>query len=812
MLKKTLVACLLLITPLFSFQIDHSGIDNVVLNQPIILDVELLGAAIASIDSVEVFYKGDNDTSFSKSTMLYIPENRYQASLTPILNNATQFLYYFVVNLSDNTRKTLPMYQPDVTPFVVKLSKSTNEPSLLLINPEPNSKIKDGSPVVFIAYEDPTEILDVTTVKIKLDGRNVAKDAQIFSNFLTFVPSRVLKVGKHTIEFEVMDKNKKKYAINTGFTYEPKKPTLIDYKGKLTGYYETYSTDKSSSSNSKEPFKYYSRFNTTLKAGFLNAYISDYKTSEENPTSQPLNKTMIRLHDDFGLIKLSLHDSTPVLTPYTLNGINVNGTTLKTGIPGLLDVVYVNGQTMKNIEGDSTTWDSVASEDVTAVDGTYKQTVKAYQVGLKLFGLKSAFTAAYINDDLTTLLTSNVGATTPKENLLFSLYNQINFTSRMYVKSEVAASIYYADASQAIISTMSITSDATVTTIDIDEIMDGIPVLTTILSPLGITRIPIRQDILTGYGAAGNVEMGMPIIFNNIYLKAFGNISMPNFYSLGNTSVKVDDISWGTSLRMGFFKNMLSLSGGYKDSRDGFDDFVLSFTSENATVDESTSFTKEYRGMSNLNVLGLFNFGANYNLSRKNNGYAVTSDSLIQNETETFLYTITNLKVEYEKFKGQLNVNYNTIKYDDTVSTANNFDQNSIGLAIDTQLKPVKLKFNFSTSIKENKGVTPSNTLYNTYGARLDYEYIPKKVNAYASISLQNGLNNGDDEDSVIDDTKTTLLLGSVVSFPKKYFIFEGTKVFLNYTLTAANDNLDSTDKTKNYSEQLITFKVTTKF
>ena len=61
--------------------------------------------------------------------------------------------------------------------------------------------------------------------------------------------------------------------------------------------------------------------------------------------------------------------------------------------------------------------------------------------------------------------------------------------------------------------------------------------------------------------------------------------------------------------------------------------------------------------------------------------------------------------MEIGKFLGKLNTNYSVINYGDDVSSSNSFDQTALGLAVDTEFEPIKARFSYSISDKDNKGL-----------------------------------------------------------------------------------------------------------
>jgi len=776
-MKKNILFALMFISTLFAGEIIHQNLDYVINNQSIQIEAELQDFIIASVDNVQVFYKGDTDFVFSAAIMDFMPPNRYKANLTPIFNDASNFNYYIVVKMQNNEEFTLPKIYPEENSYVAEIKRSENDPLIKLLNPVNKEFITDGMPVVLISYEDPYEILDFTTVKLMVDGKNVTRKANVFSTMLSYVPDRALELGSHGIEFTIKDKNGLDYNVKSSFTFEPEKPSFIKYNGSITSYLDLYSTDKVSSSNVKPASQIKNTIKLNVTAGPVNMEIKQYINTEEKSYAQRLNRNTLKLFDDKRNIEVDLLDSTPVFSEYSLNGVNVEGLNAKWKIwPGVLDISYVNGKTKRGIN------DPINPSS----NNTFTQKIDAIQLGLKLGSYKTELNYVHFKDDENTFTsTSDWKGKTPEENIVMSWVNDLGlFDNKAYIKTEMAGSLYYANTSS---------GDATIPT----ETRAMIPAFL-------LDAVPINSSMKVG--GAGFLELGTPVIFNELYFKGFGALVMPEYNSFGNTSIKKDDLNYGGTVKLNLLRNAISFSGTYKKSRDNilklFDD-----TKGNAY----TTAGDDYRYMLNTNVFGLFNFGYNYSLGLRKND-STSNVSYVENETKTSLYSFTNIKLEIEKFTGKLNMSFSQIAYNDVAITGNNFDQNGINIVVDTIYEPVKLKFSFSNSDKNNKGVTPSVTTYQSYGVRVDYDYIPKIVSVYGSIQLSNGTNKGNDLSKRQDSSKTTLTLGGIYNLPKKYFIFSDTKFYINLMMAGSADGIDKNDGSKNYSEQTLSFKLSTFF
>ncbi|MDD5456519.1 MAG: hypothetical protein PHV30_05740 [Candidatus Margulisbacteria bacterium] len=778
-MKKLLILFCVLSSSLFAVVLVHDKLDYVINNQPIILNLEARDVDIASVDSVLVYYKGDQDNQYTEAEMTAIPPNKYLLNITPILNGSDQFQYYFFLKMQDGTSYTLPLVFPQENAFVADIKKTENDPNIKLLNPTNKSYIGDGNPVILISYEDPYDILDLKTISLKVDDQDVTRLSNIYSSFINYIPQYTLSQESHKIDFSVKSKDGKEYTIQSSFTYQPKKPSLVDMKGKEELILDLYSTDKSASVISRPNFRMKNTMEMNLKSGFMNMDIYDYETSEETSAQQRQSRTRIDLYDDKGYVRLSLKDSAPVLSQYTLNGINVDGVNMTMSLPGVMSFTYINGDTARTVFG--------SSDPSNNINGTFTQKLTAYQLSMRVFALDTSLSLLHFKDDMNSLPnTTNWGTSLPQENFVLGMYNKLNLNedSSSYFKSELAGSVYYSDIS---------TGDT-----------NTIPTEAKKIIPEAILNlIPIRTS-MQGGGAA-YLEYGTPLFTRDLFFKTNTSLVTKGFKSLGNTSIKNDDFFYGTSLKLNLLRSMISFTGAYQKEQDNVTKLL------SPEMGGATTYSDDFKGMANVNVFDIFNLGYNYNLNLKKND-STQNVSLVDNKTQTHLFSFTNIRLEIGKFIGKLNTNYSLISYEDAVASANSFDQTAIGINVDTEFSPVKAKFSLSKSDKQNKGVTPSMTTYTSYGVRLDYDYIPRVLSTYASIVLQLGLNDGNDPAQRVNNNKTTLGLGGIYKFPGNQYIFYETKLYIDLTIAAAGDKLDTADKTKNFIEQTLIFRLTTTF
>lgn len=773
----------------------HESPKEVLLSKPSDFEIEL-GSTIfvPSINNVEIFYKGSNDLLFSKANMSSLQDNKYFINLNLLLNDSTELNYYFKVSMQDGKVYTWPEFYPEENAFVIPVKKNFNDPTIRLISPLNKSKVFDALPVMMISYEDKYGILDINTIKLTLDDVDITKQANIYGNMLTFVPQRPLTETEHVLVFTVSSKQEQEYKIVSKFQYLKKVPTLVDITGRESLQIDLFNTDKDSSVNNRKSFRMRNNLQVNIRSALLNADIMDYTTSEEDSGKQKLNRTGLYLYDPNRIVELRLMDSAPVLSEYTLNGVNVDGVNLKVRlIPDILDVTYITGKTNRQIEGLTDPTDNIV--------GAFEQNINALQVGLDLGDWRTEINYVRFKDNTGGMPTVNWGeGTKPQENVALSLLNKWSFFNKAgYIKSEIAGSIGYED----------ITSVNRLS-VDVPEFLHDI--------------IPLYGGSIPNFGAAANIEMGTPFIFRELYLQTFGSLVFPKYNTFGNTSIKKDDMSYGATAKLNLLRGNASFSGTYKKSRDNvmqipvikdiYDSVMSSFLTISGDSNENAHVTEgdEIRFNSNINMFNFCNFGLNYNLNTKLNN-ATDNAYKVDNETNMLMYSFSNINWSIGEYSGKFNTNISKINYTDAISSANNFEQNSLGFGLDTVINNYKLRFNYTSSKKDNFGTTPNSTVYNTIGVRGDYEYIRNILNLYAGLTFQTGFNDGADISKHIDTSKTSLIVGGIYSIPSNFYIFQDNKLYFSLEMIGASDNkAESNDRTKNFSEQLFTFRYTTVF
>ena len=637
MMKRIILSFILFFNMLNAAQLIHSRYESIIKGQNIMFNLDLKDVFVPSINSVELFYKGDVDSAYSKQDMNGAAAGSYFLNLTPILNDAAQFQYYFSVKMSDGTVYSLPEIFPEENAFFADIKRSENDPRLRLLNPINKSYIEDAQPVFLISYEDAYDILDLSTVVILVDGRDVTKQAKIVDHFISYIPDVPLSEDNHTIEFHVLDKNKNDHSLQSSLIYRANVPSLFDVKGNETLQVDLYSSDVTP--NTRPGNRMRNTLELSAKNKLFNLDLYDYRTSEEKDSLQRQNRTRLVLSDAANTVKLFLKDQSPVYSSYVLNGINIDGVGFQINSPTWFQLNFVDGETAHSILGDSST------------NGTFTQKATAWQIAIKTGSWDNSFSYASFKDDKDSIaLTSNWGTSLPQENRVVGWQSRLSLAEDQssFIKSELAGSVYYPD-----ISTGEMTTIPTEAKKIIPEII--------------LKNIPIRAG-MSG-GAAGMIEWQTPVVLKELLLKTYGNFALPGFKSFGNSSIKTDDLAGGAQLKLNLLRGGMSFTGAYQKNRDKLMNIL-----EPGSVGGAITYGDDYKANVNVDVFGLAYFGYNYNLNSKLND-ATDNITLIDNKTQTDLYSLSNIRLQWDKFTGKLNTNLSMINYSDGVSSLNNFSQ-----------------------------------------------------------------------------------------------------------------------------------------
>jgi hypothetical protein len=291
--------------------------------------------------------------------------------------------YYISVTDNEGETRTSPEIDPENTPYRYSITPlGKNQPtSIILLSPEPGSEVPKGPELIVISVFDPEDDTDLKSLRLMVDGRDVTVKAQITRDLITYLPTRELTLGKHSIEISAKDAAGNITPKQTfEFTVaEFKKPEISKTKWGLNFSEETrYDKFEGKEQPTNRPIDHNKpRLTGFADWGWLkveselfyNYYLDDAARTDAQHR-QTLDRYRLKLTTR--PLTLTFGDANPRFSELTIKGTRVRGVTgdLKLGFFGLSAFV---GESRNKVEpysisaGDSVLVDSI----VTSTDTVY---------------------------------------------------------------------------------------------------------------------------------------------------------------------------------------------------------------------------------------------------------------------------------------------------------------------------------------------------------------------------------------------------------------------------------------------------------
>ena len=757
----------------------HSAIQKHVLDRPLVVEIE----SSEEDPDIEyrVFYRLSDRDLYSEVVMQSIGNRMFRAEFMPEVSVGDRLSYYIEGVKSRERVYTLPEVNPSAFPYRVEVLESQFSVKMKVLLPLAKKPVRESRPTLLVSFKDDANVLNMSTLQLRLNGRNVTSKSNITDRFVSFVPLRPLREGRHELIVSVKDHDGHVYQKVRKFEFRRVDPPLIGIKGQLNWDSFYYNTTKLSSTVVREPSETKLKTNVNFDVGFLKANLYSLMDSRDSDFKQPYSRQRIRVHDSHKLVNVVVGDTNPVLSPLSFNGRLVKGVDASLDLFGVIG--WKNFMTLRYFSGQSMQTVKVSSPDVT--NGTYQQDVRGVQLGFNVGISESSLNYLHFKDDESSLVSPNIGSTKPKENHVVSLVSELKFARDMRLKLEAAGSVYYSDTQAA--------------TINVDELGLGLDNET--LDQL-TDVFPPRSSL--SVGAAGLLDFKMPILSRDYMLFAKSNWVHPSFTSLGNSGLKKDNFDWKVGTRLRFLKNLLSLRASYKHQ----------FNNVFFSVDETT-FTDTYRVNGALNIPHLASFSLGYQQANKIKkdlaGMEVTGAGRLENSLNGVSFGVGGIKLKWNDFKARVNSNYSISQFDDKVLTDNSFDLKTLGMNVQTTWSPVKLKLGLSQSIKDSKGATPNTTTYTSLSGKAYYDVLPKLVTVYVGSKLTTGLNNGSLVSKQLDNQRSKWSVGAIYRLDEWEY-FKRIKLIANLDLLSVSDAKDKEDGAKNFEDSLMTIKLSSHF
>ncbi|MFQ5630367.1 MAG: hypothetical protein ACE5I1_16470, partial [bacterium] len=321
---------------------------------------------------VRVYYKTLDEQNF-----------RFE-NLTPSLNEHQGFIpveavqapvlqYFILVLYSNQTIETLPALNPYGQPFEVIVKENQGFPEVdqpafqqtqentpiqtplqpsgdsqtttYILSPEPLTEVNEDEVVIAAGFSQGAATVDISTVRLEVDGRDYTSSAEISEYMVMLSPSRVAS-GSHKVTLTAHDTNGNlipslvwRFIVGSG----KKENDLVsrkNYRGRVYAELrqENFSNQKLNSNNLGGNL--YGEF------GAFKVDASAYFTALEDPRLQPRNRFSLNIRNKF--IDFGAGDLYPYYNELILWGRRIRGFSAALKL-GFINFQYANGQTVRHI-------------------------------------------------------------------------------------------------------------------------------------------------------------------------------------------------------------------------------------------------------------------------------------------------------------------------------------------------------------------------------------------------------------------------------------------------------------------------------
>ncbi|MFQ6616691.1 MAG: hypothetical protein ACE5HZ_08015 [Fidelibacterota bacterium] len=391
------------------------------------LDMEAVVLGDATVVEARVYHRIRGQSAYREAVMTF-REGSWQATI-PQENVVGEGLEYALIFLlDDGSSLAFPSENPLESPYVLTVEVAAEAPppfrqrargsqtltaDVLIISPE-KGEVVTTAEVLIVASLFNVRALDVESVRLFLDNREVTSDAVITREILTYSPALV-DPGLHTVRIELNNVH--------GFRLQP-----VTWSFNVTGRASEIVTPLDEFAYSGKSLTEFSldrvegdtrtigQSTITFKGGWqwLGLQTNFRLTSDENPFRQPRNRYSVTFLSGDN-IAVSIGDFTPVLSSYTIDGKRVRGLGIDVDL-NWIRFQMVRGELERAVQGSLGSNESYRVTDVITdetgaplyildrVGYTFSRNYLAYRLSLNLFNrFRLGLNLQKANDDLETV-------------------------------------------------------------------------------------------------------------------------------------------------------------------------------------------------------------------------------------------------------------------------------------------------------------------------------------------------------------------------------------------------------------------------
>ncbi|MCK6601417.1 MAG: hypothetical protein L6Q77_06300 [Bacteroidetes bacterium] len=274
--------------------------------------------------------------------------------------------YYLVASLDDGSEATYPVSNYRQNPAYLTISPKGLTDAIVVMMGENGSKSAPEDFMIMLSYYSLSDQIDLTSVRLTINGADVTKDASVTADALNYFPATPPK-GKQSVSFEAKLKDGTlvgplTWSVSVVSKEEAKEEEEAEQNYSLAGnVWNEYRYEKTSART-----KGTDRANASASGNihWLTYNINLFKSSEESKKKQAIDRYTLKLGTEY--LDLTFGDAYPSFSRLMMNGTRVRGfeANLKSDYINL-DVGYGFQQRAidAEFEGETITLRTIADKD-----------------------------------------------------------------------------------------------------------------------------------------------------------------------------------------------------------------------------------------------------------------------------------------------------------------------------------------------------------------------------------------------------------------------------------------------------------------
>ncbi|MEE9166278.1 MAG: hypothetical protein V3U24_02285 [Candidatus Neomarinimicrobiota bacterium] len=373
------------------------------------VQLEAIVVGDATVLEARVFFRTVGHNAYHETGMTF-EGGSWRGTISPEFLTREGVEYALVFRMADGSSLAFPREDPFGSPQRLAVEARREEgrspgearrvagaalrADVLIIGPG-EGQIIPAADVLIMASLFNVRNVDLNSIAIFLDNRNVTAEAAVSPEIISYVPSSLLP-GRHTVRIELSNTYGHTFRpVSWTFTVAARSAGIVtasdefSYKGKIRTDMTLDRVDRRLRSIGETV--------TRLEGGWpwLGLRVDVRVASDESKLRQPRNRYGITANSGDN-ITVNLGDFTSVLSPYTIDGKRIRGVGIDVNL-NLFRFQLVNGDLERSIQGSPDTDKSyqVAEIRTDSLSGklvplyildrrgyTFQRKVRSYRVGL----------------------------------------------------------------------------------------------------------------------------------------------------------------------------------------------------------------------------------------------------------------------------------------------------------------------------------------------------------------------------------------------------------------------------------------------